>query len=217
MRCTSDAAPPFVHQHRLANRITYHLFPDTSSIIPTSCPGTLPCYEAKQRANTAPIRRPLGQLFASSGTLYGEEADRLRNYCSTVYLDPDKDLKDPYGVLFEAGSLTAFQEHFQSRVKHFDGKRHEAAQELFKLKWGPNRTPVYLVLLDFTFIDPGLRYNYIKIAEWLVDTAKVPVDGMSCGMPLHRFVLLGFSTVHLDISVTRAWVATVAAWRMAWC
>lgn len=123
------------------------------------------------------MSRPLGQLFASSDILSGVEAVRLRNFCSTACFDPDRDLKDPYGVLFEDGSLTAFQEHFQSRVQHFEGKRHEAAQELFKLKWGPTRMPVYVVLLAFTTINPGLRYNYISIAEWLVDTAKVPVDG----------------------------------------
>ena len=103
---------------------------------------------------------------------------KLRNYCSNVYLDPDRDLKDPYGVLFEDGGLTAFQEHFQGRVQHFGGKRHEAAQELFKLKWGPTRSPVYVVLLTLTIINPGLRYKYTAVAEWLVDTAKVPVDGM---------------------------------------
>lgn len=120
---------------------------------------------------------PLGQLFASSDILSGEEAIRMRNYCSTAYMDPDRDLKDSYGILFEDGSLTAFQEHFQSRVEHFEGRQYEAAQELFKVKWGPTRIPVYVVLLAFTSINPGLRYKYIAIAEWLVDTAKVPVDG----------------------------------------
>ena len=110
--------------------------------------------------------------------LSGEEAIKLRNYCSTAYMDPDRDLKDPYGILFEDGDLTAFEEHFQGRVQHFEGRRHEAAQELFKLKWGPTRIPVYVVLLAFTLINPGLRHKYIAIAAWLVDTAKVPVDGM---------------------------------------
>ena len=95
-------------------------------------------------------------------------------------MDPDRDLKDPYGVLFEDGDLTAFQEHFEGRVKHFEGRRHEAAQELFKLKWGPMRTPVYVVLLAFRDIYPGVRHKYIAIAKWLVNTAKVPVDGMLC-------------------------------------
>ena len=103
---------------------------------------------------------------------------KMRNYCSTAYLDPDRDLKDPYGLLFEDGSLTAFQEHFEGRVQYFEGRRHEAAQELFRLRWGPTRAPVYVVLLAFTTINPELRYKYISIAEWLVDTAKVPVDGM---------------------------------------
>lgn len=101
----------------------------------------------------------------------------MRDYCNSAYMDPDRDLKDPYGVLFEDGDLTAFQEHFEGRVKHFEGRRHEAAQELFKLKWGPMRTPVYVVLLAFRDIYPRVRHKYIAIAKWLVNTAKVPVDG----------------------------------------
>ena len=127
------------------------------------------------------IRRPLGQLFASKDILSGVEGERLRDYCSTAYMDPDRDCKDPYGVLFENGSLTAFQEHFQGRVEHFEGRRYEAAQELFKLKWGPTRIPVYVMLLAFTLISSGIRDNYITIAKWLIDTAKVPVDGMYWG------------------------------------
>ena len=93
-------------------------------------------------------------------------------------MDPDRDFKDPYGVLIEDGDLTPIQEHFQSRIQHFEGRRHEAAQELFRLRWGPTRVPVYTALLAFTRINPGSRYKYINVAEWLVDTAKVPVDGM---------------------------------------
>lgn len=172
-----DTAPPFIRQYCLPNRILYHL-PRYQQLTPIQCPGTLPIYEAKGGANNSSMCRPLGQLFASSDILSGEEAIRMRNYCSTAYMDPDRDLKDSYGILFEDGSLTAFQEHFQSRVEHFEGRQYEAAQELFKVKWGPTRIPVYVVLLAFTSINPGLRYKYIAIAEWLVDTAKVPVDGM---------------------------------------
>ena len=109
--------------------------------------------------------------------LVGEEADKLRDYCGAAYLDLGRDLKAPYNVLFEDGDLTAFQEHFEGRVQHFGGRRHEAAQELFKLKWGPTRVPIYTVLLEFVTILPLSRYKYIAIIEWLVGTAKVPVDG----------------------------------------
>lgn len=121
--------------------------------------------------------RPLGQIFASKDILSGEEAEKLRQYCNTAYLDLGRDLKDPYDILFQDGDLTAFQEHFQSRIQQFEGRRHEAAQELFRIRWGPTRVPVYTVLLEFATILPLKRYKYIAIAEWLVDTAKVPVDG----------------------------------------
>ena len=125
-----------------------------------------------------PTRRSLGQLFASSDILSGEEGETLRHYCCSAHMDFRNHIKDPYGRLIEDGSLTAFQEHFQSRIQHFEGRQHEAAQEMFKLRWGPTRIPVYVVLLGFTSIIPDLRYKYLAIAEWLVDTAKVPVDGM---------------------------------------
>ena len=134
--------------------------------------------EPRGRADGLSTRRSLGQLFASTDILSGEEGETLRKYYNSVYKDYRKHLKDPYGRLIEDGSLTAFQEHFQGRVQHFEGRQHEAAQELFKLKWGPTRLPVYVLLLAFTVTKPDERYNYITIAEWLVDTAKVPVDGM---------------------------------------
>ena len=93
-------------------------------------------------------------------------------------MDPQKDLKDAYGVLFEDGNLSAFEEHFQGRVQHFEGKQYEAAQELFRLKWGPTRIPIYGVLLAFTVLKNEFRQRYIAITKWLIDTAKVPVDGM---------------------------------------
>ena len=93
-------------------------------------------------------------------------------------MDPQKDLKDAYGVLFEDGNLSAFEEHFQGRVQHFEGKQYEAAQELFRLKWGPTRIPIYGVLLAFTVLKNEFRQRYIAVTKWLIDTAKVPVDGM---------------------------------------
>ena len=123
-------------------------------------------------------RRPLGQLFASSDILTGEEAAKLRSYISSACMDPPKDLKDPYGVLFEDGNLSAFEEYFRGRVQHFEGRKYEAAQEIFRLKWGPTRIPIYTVLLAFTVLKNDFRQRYIAIATWLVDTAKVPVDGM---------------------------------------
>ena len=93
-------------------------------------------------------------------------------------IDTQKDLKDPYGLLFEDGNLPAFEEHFQGRVQHFEGRQYEAAQELFRLKWGPTRIPVYALLLAFTIINSEIRQRYIAITKWLIETAKVPVDGM---------------------------------------
>ena len=130
------------------------------------------------RADKLPMCRPLGQLFFSSDILSGEEAAKLRSYCTEAWINFDKDFKDPCGILIEDADLTAFQDYFQGRVQHFDGRQHEAAQETYKLRWGPTRIPIYVALLAFTTLNPPRRYKYFAIAEWLVDTAKVPVDGM---------------------------------------
>ena len=176
MRTTLDTAPPFGIK-RACVTVYYTLVQDTS-LPPPQCPGTLPHSEADRRADNSSIYRSLGQLFASSDRLSGEEAQTLREYCNTVEIEPEKSLKDPYGILLKEANLTAFQEHFESRVQHFEGRRHEAAQELFKLRWGATRIPIYLVLLAFTN-QPGdaLRHKYFTLAKWLVETAKVPVDG----------------------------------------
>lgn len=130
------------------------------------------------RTNKLSMCRPLGQLFFSSDILSGEEAAKLRSYCNEAFVNFDKDFKDPCGILFEDADLTAFQDYFQGRIQHFEGRQHEAAQETYKLRWGPTRIPIYVALLAFTAINPTRRYKYLNIAEWLVDTAKVPVDGM---------------------------------------
>ena len=102
----------------------------------------------------------------------------MRSYCAEAWINFDKDFKDTCGILFEDADLTAFQDYFRGRVQHFEGKQHEAAQETYKLRWGPSRIPIYVALLAFATLNPPRRYKYINIAEWLVDTAKVPVDGM---------------------------------------
>lgn len=91
-------------------------------------------------------------------------------------MKPPRDLKDPYGQLVEQANLALFRSHFQSRVKTLSTES-AAAQELFTLKWGPTKIPVYNVILAFIFMNPPERPKYLALGEWLVKTAKVPVDG----------------------------------------
>ena len=138
----------------------------------------VPPYDNVVRLDDRSIYRPLGKLFASSDILSGEEAKTLREYCATAYMESEKDLKDPYGISIETGNFAGFRERFRSRIQHFEGRQYEAAQELFRLRWGPTRSPVYVVLLAFSIDRPRLRYEYITLALWLIQTAKVPVDRM---------------------------------------
>ena len=45
------------------------------------------------------------------------------------------------------------------------------------MKWGPTKIPVYNVLLSFNLMNSPAREKYMAIAQWLINTAKVPVDG----------------------------------------
>lgn len=177
MRFKPVAAPPSLHQYQHSDCMQYHS-QEYQQLPPEQWPGALQYHKGNGKANNQSMSRPLEELLTSSGILTGQEAHRLREYCNSAYLDFDADLTDSYGVLFEDGDLNAFHEHFEGRVKHFEGKRYEAAQELFKLRWGAMRTPVYVVLLTLRDLHPPVRQKYIAIAEWLVNTAKVPVDGM---------------------------------------
>ena len=50
------------------------------------------------------------------------------------------------------------------------------ADELYALRWGPTRVPIYDFLLLSTIMRPESRQSYLAIARWLVETVGVPVD-----------------------------------------
>lgn len=90
---------------------------------------------------------------------------------------PGRDLKDPYGRLFQNADLPQFKSLFEARVKALSNDRPAAVQELFDTKWGPTKIPLYNVLLSFTVMVPSHRPKYFALLKWLAQDAKVPVDG----------------------------------------
>ena len=86
------------------------------------------------------------------------------------------DLCDEYGRLLQNGALKPLQTHFESRVTALSNDSVAAAQEIFTLKWGPTQLPIFNVILMYIYLLPSSQ-TYPAMAEYLVNTAKVPVDG----------------------------------------
>ncbi|KAG6820157.1 hypothetical protein H0H93_004594 [Arthromyces matolae] len=55
--------------------------------------------------------------------------------------------------------------------------RSQTSQNLYALRWGPTKVPIYNLLGLFSLINPEQRTDYLKIARFLIDEFKVPVDG----------------------------------------
>ena len=99
---------------------------------------------------------------------------------------PKKHLIDSYGRLLRAGNVYSLRRYFENRVSSFSllgtlkaqaQARSSAADELYRLRYGPTRITIFNVLLVYTVIRPRFRKKYLECARWLVGVAKVPVDG----------------------------------------
>ncbi|KZT19794.1 hypothetical protein NEOLEDRAFT_1123652 [Neolentinus lepideus HHB14362 ss-1] len=132
------------------------------------------------------IGRPIEELIKSpcDEPVKGVEAQRLRNYATSEFLDPQCDL-DAYGRSLVMGDLEHVKEDFQERVqKHKtcgqpeDQARAAAARDLYAMHWGPTKVPIYDLLLLATQLAPNLRFGHLAIARWLTKDANVPVDGL---------------------------------------
>lgn len=127
--------------------------------------------------------RSLEELLETKDILKGVESQRLRSYCTSNCMEPNRDLDD-YGLLLQEGDLELVNHDFNERISRFQDTglsdslaRSAAIDELYTMRWGPTRVPIYNLLLLFSAIFPRQRMDYIYITSWLVTTAKVPVNG----------------------------------------
>lgn len=130
----------------------------------------------------------MSELIKTSEMLRGWESQRLRTYFASICMEPARDL-DEYGRVLASGNLSLVQMNFMSRV---DGNMAgppdadeanaiahvAAARELYDLRWGPTKSPIYNVLGLMSIIIPSRRTAYLDIARFLINTAKVPIDGV---------------------------------------
>lgn len=100
-------------------------------------------------------------------------------------MEPSRDL-DTYGRLLMHGQFDLVEDDHKLRVLttlteneklNFEEARELVAQDLFALRWGPTKVPIFNLLGLFSLIVPAKRKKYLSIARYLIDEAKVPVDG----------------------------------------
>ncbi|KAI0926344.1 hypothetical protein AcV5_008834 [Taiwanofungus camphoratus] len=127
--------------------------------------------------------RPLSELLESNDFLKGVESQRLRTYFTSHCMEPSRDL-DEYGRAILYGDFPRVKADFFSRLSRLIEKsgteaaaRAAAAQELFFRRWGPTRVPIYNLILLSTLLNSSARSKHLQVARWLLDEAKVPVDG----------------------------------------
>ncbi|KAK0193280.1 hypothetical protein F5146DRAFT_375679 [Armillaria mellea] len=135
--------------------------------------------------------RPIEELTKTQEMLKGQESQRLRTYCTTQAMVPNRDL-DTYGMLLATADVIKVREDFDMRVdRHVkttstssenletckEAARAVAANELYQMHWGPTQVPIYNLLGLFTIIYSPERTSYLSIAKYLIKTARVPVDG----------------------------------------
>ncbi|KAK0470363.1 uncharacterized protein EV420DRAFT_109561 [Desarmillaria tabescens] len=135
--------------------------------------------------------RPIEELIKTQESLKGQESQRLRTYCTTQMMIPNRDL-DAYGTLLGTADVIRVRADFEMRVERHlkvisatsvdleaskEAARAAAADELYQMRWGPTRVPIYNLLGLFTLLYPPERTSYLSIAKYLIKTARVPVDG----------------------------------------
>lgn len=107
-------------------------------------------------------------------------------------MEPKRDLTDDLGFALLSGALELVQLHFLGRVASFYPRGTSdhstlseeqkstayaaAVKEVYGLRWGPTRTPIYNVLGLLCILNPPRRTEYLRIARFLIGTARVPVD-----------------------------------------
>ncbi|KAF2648132.1 hypothetical protein K491DRAFT_671115, partial [Lophiostoma macrostomum CBS 122681] len=109
--------------------------------------------------------------------LSGADAQALRTFTSSAILDLKHGFSDTYGLLFKRGSQDTFKSYFLQRAAAL-GSRAAAVKELEDKRWGLGDVPIYNVILMFLRMEKDRRDDYIALARFLIDEAKIPVDGV---------------------------------------
>ncbi|KAI0353694.1 hypothetical protein OH77DRAFT_578686 [Trametes cingulata] len=142
------------------------------------------------------LGRSIEELMRTDERLSGVESQRLRTYFSSNSLEPARDL-DLFGRAVMMGDLDGLKSIYQIRLAHFsslaadeEAARSAAMKEIYLKRWGPTRVPLFNLILLSSLINPGSKEMHHNIARWLIEEAKVPVDGtdLSGSTALHHAI-----------------------------
>ena len=105
----------------------------------------------------------------------------LRTFFTSECMEPQRDL-DAYGWSVLKGNLPEVKDDFERRIASHGDKTSEEARkaavdEVYALRWGPTRVPIYNLLLLATILVTGRRQQILEVARWMATEVKIPVDG----------------------------------------
>ncbi|KAH9918924.1 SPX domain-containing protein [Epithele typhae] len=127
-------------------------------------------------------------LAEGSGDIVsGEECRRLREHFTN---NPGRDivghLDDPFSRAVYQGDLDTLQiDLFPVMLcRHTDRglapetARAHVADEIYQRRWGVTwRIPIFALVQMSSLLNPPKREQHLRIARWLIDDVRVPVDG----------------------------------------
>ena len=95
---------------------------------------------------------------------------------------PGRDLEDDFGRAVFFGLLDVLQEDVDKRKKDCAAKGESdpgaaTVRDIYNLRWGPTQVPVFNLILLSTLLLKSMRSEHLKIARFLINDMKVPVDG----------------------------------------
>lgn len=132
----------------------------------------------------------LEELLKTDEILSGVESQRLRSFCTSEYMSPNRDL-DEFGRMILQGQLTSVEQDFDSRVRRHlesldstfdddDAVVHKATErvcdDLYRMRWGPTQVPIYNLLGLFRIIESAKKSLFLDIARFYISKG-LPVDG----------------------------------------
>ncbi|KAJ7851543.1 hypothetical protein B0H14DRAFT_2761773 [Mycena olivaceomarginata] len=111
--------------------------------------------------------RPLSELLKTNVILKGVESQRLRTFFTSECMEPGRDL-DAYGISLAKGDLAQVKADIARRVPTKLTPEAAAAQEPYRLTWGPTRVPIYGLLGVMRIIYPERGAQHFAVARWLI-------------------------------------------------
>lgn len=104
----------------------------------------------------------------------------LRGWFSQSAMIPSRDLTDPLGAALLStclsNDLELIETYIQTRTQEL-GSLDAMIKEMYGLRWGPTRIPIYNIILPFFLSNPENSDHLLNLTRYLAENLHVPVDG----------------------------------------